>query len=207
MANGFFGQFGAPSTSDTGAAIAGGSYYDPNISASRVEDASTLRGRFNLFNRFLAGQPAYGAMTDRGQYLQQQRFNPLSAQFQLTQANAPATLGGQDFRDFLGTSPAVQSRQALIDQINAARGLFPTGGLTGGTVAQEAARNALAEEGTGANIATQAMLAGLNPFLRKTGQNVAEQRLQAFRDQNTGMSLFEALLGGAFGGGIAPPAA
>jgi hypothetical protein len=186
-----------------------GFFDDPNIGASRIEDSQSRGGRANLFNSFLANNSAFGALTNRGKSLIGNTFNPLSAQYALRNANNPefGVAGydpgaSQDFRQFLQNAPQPQSRSDLLSQIQGAAGLFPRGGLSGGTLAQEAARDSLSDDVVGGNITTQAMLAGMNPFLRNTGQRVAENRINAFRDTNTGMSLFEALLNGQFGSGF-----
>ena len=195
MAFGFFGNTGyggVPTSADAG------------LTESRRLDSQDLRGRLGLFNRYLANSPGFGAMTDRGQYIAESQFNPLSAEFALRNANAPGPASQTDFRDFInsttgGRSP--QTRAELLAQIDSSRRLFPAGGLanTADNANEVSARNSLMDDATGGNIVQQAMLSGMNPFLRSRGRNVAQNRMDAFRDQNADMSFYEALLGGNFG--------
>jgi hypothetical protein len=169
------------------------------LEAQRIK-SETRAGRRGLFRDFATTQLADRGVTGLGFEIANRRFDPLSAQFVLNQALNPnlATGGGQgNFRSFIPGQalPTAQDFQTQFEQLAPLFSAVP-GALTENQAAQRAALTTDPE--VGENIITQAVGAGINPFLRQFLPNILASRFAGFREQDPTTNVFEQFARGGF---------
>ena len=166
----------------------------PELRRKRALEASQTRGgRRGTFGEALYGSPGYTQSSPIARGILERQFDPLSAQYALTQAGGGTP---QTFGAYLGGQPQPFTPGSWRSALEATQPLFAEGATL--SPIQEDFRSRLEDDEVARNIISQSMLAGASPLAGGFLPDIVTRRGIALRGQQPDVSLFQQYLDRGF---------
>jgi hypothetical protein len=197
-----------PIAGDVGAVSGAGDL--PTVGEARLAQEGGPGAPGNIFRQFLSRQP-FGALSQAGQDVLGQRFQPAFRSFQLAQGDplAPENtfrnflrqegpFEGQNILDREGFASRLQAVAANIGRPSFSMGEVPTPGGTGQslnplTLIEQTILDRLQNNQTALDVSLQPLLGGINPSFRRGVGNIGQRIFDRFQDINPGESFLKFL--------------
>jgi hypothetical protein len=182
----------------------------PTVGEARLAQEGGPGAPGNIFRQFLSRQP-FGALSQAGQDVLGQRFQPAFRSFQLFQGDplAPENtfrnflrqegpFEGQNILDREGFASRLQQVAGMTGRPSFSMGEVPTPGGTGPglnplTLIEQTILDRLQNNQTALDVSLQPLLGGINPSFRRGVGTIGQRIFDRFQDINPGESFLKFL--------------